>query len=607
MFPNNFAARVLRTTALLAGLSVVLLGQTTPPNSFVVTNLVASTAGTAQITDPNLLDPWGMSISGTSPFWVSNHLSGTSTLYNGSGVITPTVVKIAPGAASGAVLGRPTGQVFNAGAGFILPSGTKASFIFDTEDGTVQGWSSGAASVMLVDNSAAGAVYKGLATATSALGQTLYAANFRSGNIDVFDSTFKPATLAGGFKNTAIPAGFAPFNIWPIGTTMYVMYAKQDAAKFADTPGTGNGYVAAFDFNGNLQSTLVSGGVLNSPFGVAIAPAGWGPFGGALIVGNFGDGTVNAFDAKAGTLLGTLQNTSGAKIQLAGLWALLFGNGGRGGDVNTLYFVAGNPTPPPGGGTAIAPRGILGSIAPPAAIKQVLSAASFTAGSVAPGELVTILGQSVGLSPSVAAVIPTSGFLGTQLQQPGTTFTARVTVNGINAPLIYSNGNQTSVQVPYAVAGLPSADFVITANGQTTDKFTVPVVPTAPGLFTSNVTGSGQVVAFNQDGTLNSTANAAAKGSFIQLYATGEGVVNPNGIDGFVQSGYVRVPAGAVSVSIGGSASSPATFAGSIPGLLTGLTLVEAQIPAATATGAVPVVLTIAGASSPAGATISVK
>jgi uncharacterized protein (TIGR03437 family) len=388
---------------------------------------------------------------------------------------------------------------------------------------------------------------------------------------------------------------------------MYVTYAKQDAAKFGDVAGAGNGYVAAYDFNGNLQSTLVSGGVLNSPFGVAIAPAGWGPFGGALIVGNFGDGTVNAFDAKTGALLGTLQNTSGTKIQLAAPWALLFGNGGRGGDVNTLYFVAGNPTPGPGV-TAIAPRGILGSIAPPAAIKQVLSAASFSAGSgVAPGELVTILGQSVGCSPSVAAAIPTSGFLGTQLQQPGTTFSARVTVNGIDAPLTYSNGNQTSVQVPYAVAGMASADFVVTANGQTTAKFTVPVVAAAPGLFTDNFSGSGQIVAFNQDGTLNTTANPAAKGSYIQMYATGEGLVNPSGVDGAIQTGYVRVPAAAVTVSIGGAAASSATFAGSIPGLLTGLTLVEAQIPSATASGAIPVVLTIGGVSSPAGATISVK
>src|SRR5215469_15523868 len=150
MFPNNFAARVLRTTALLAGLSSALAAQAPPPNAFVVTNLVASTPGTAQITDPNLLDPWGVSFSGTGPFWVSNHLSGTSTLYNGSGVITPTVVKIAPGAASGTALGKPTGQIFNAGAGFILPSGTKASFVFDTEDGTLQGWSSGAASVIVV-------------------------------------------------------------------------------------------------------------------------------------------------------------------------------------------------------------------------------------------------------------------------------------------------------------------------------------------------------------------------------------------------------------------------------------------------------------------------
>src|SRR5205085_4916835 len=139
-------------------------------------------------------------------------------------------------------LGRPTGQVNNAGAGFILPGGTRASFIFATEDGTIQGWNTGSASVTMVDNSGQSAVYKGLATATSALGQTLYAANFRSGNIDVFDSTFKPATVAGGFRNAAIPADFAPFNIWPVGNTMYVMYAKQDATKFFDVRGAGNGY-----------------------------------------------------------------------------------------------------------------------------------------------------------------------------------------------------------------------------------------------------------------------------------------------------------------------------------------------------------------------------
>jgi uncharacterized protein (TIGR03118 family) len=183
---------------------------------------------------------------------------------------------------------------------FLLANGNPASFIFATEDGTISAWNGGTVTQVMVDNSKAGAVYKGLALNPSATAPMLYAANFNSGKIDVFNGTYSPLTVPGGFTDANIPAGFAPFNIRPVNGKLYVMYAKQDANKFLDIAGPGNGYVDTFDFNGNLLARLVSGAPLNSPWGVAQAPAGWGAFGGAILVGNFGDGTINAFDPTSG-------------------------------------------------------------------------------------------------------------------------------------------------------------------------------------------------------------------------------------------------------------------------------------------------------------------
>ncbi len=588
----------------LLGVAATSFAQT-PKNIYLQTPLVASVPGLAPITDPNLLDPWGISFSATSPFWTSNHLSGTSTLYNGSGVITPTVVTIPAGSASGKVPGRPTGQVQNFTANFLLPGSTKASFIFSTEDGTISAWNGGTVAIVLVDNSPQSAVYKGLGIGTSALGSTLYAPNFRSGNIDVFDGSFKPATVAGGFKDPGIPAGYAPFNIWTVNGSLYVAYAQQDANKFFEVVGAGLGYVSQFDFDGNLKSHLISGGALNAPWGLAMAPANWGAFGGALLVGNFGDGRINAFDPKSGTLLGTLQDPNGNPLQISGLWAIAFGNGGRGGDVNTLYYQAGNVSPKPGV-TAVTPRGILGSIAPPAAITSVLNAASFQGGTVAPGEIVTIIGQTVGVTPSVATVIPTSGFLPTSLLEPGTPYTTSVTVNGIAAPILYANGNQTSIQVPYTVGSSGTASFVVTTAGQSTLAFPVPIAPTAPGLFTSDTSGKGQIVVLNQDGSVNTAKNPAAKGSYVILYMTGEGALNPASFSGIIETGFVRVPLSSVSTTIGGT-TAPAVFAGSLPGSISGVLLVEVIVPSGAPSGAVPVTVTAGGATSPAGTTISVQ
>ncbi len=573
--------------------------QTTGANSYVQINLVSNTKGMAPVIDPNLVDPWGISISTSSPFWISNHLSGTSTLYNGGGTITPTVVKIPAAAASAAgALGRPTGQVQNnlstaSPVPFLLPTpnGKTASFIFDTDDGTISAWNGSvvaSTAVITVDNSASKAVYKGLAIGTSAQGPTLYAANFYSGNIDVFSGTWAPITLAGAFADPSVPAGFAPFNIWNIGGKLYVTYAKQNVAKNLDVGAAGNGYVAVFDLNGNLIAHLVSGGVLNSPWGVAIAPASWGAFGGALLVGNFGDGKINAFNATTGAPLGTLMTPGGQPVTIPGLWAILFGNGKSGGDTNTLYFTAGVPNGSP------TPFGLLGALAPPAAIAQIYNAASELPGNVAPGEIVLLEGQSVGPSPSVTSTIPATGGLPTVTNATNPVNTTTVTFNGTAAPILYAGSGGTAVQVPYEVAGSSSATVVLTVGSQTA-QFTVGVSPTAPGFFTVDLSGKNAIVALNADGTVNSSANPAARGSQITMFATGEGVTAPADSDGVVETTAARVPVAALGVQING-VGVPMPTSGSLPADVSGVLQLTVTIPANLfSTGPVPVVLIAGG------------
>jgi uncharacterized protein (TIGR03118 family) len=238
--PTSFGT-VATTLAGFAIMSLTVQAQTTSkPNVYVQHNLVSDIPGMADVTDPNLVDPWGVSTSATSPFWVSDAGKSRSTLYNGSGAITAVVVSI-PAGAKGTPNSSPSGQVNNNTTAFLLANGTKASFIFATEDGTISAWNGGTASTVMVDNSGAGAVYEGLAIGTSANGATLYAANFKTGNIDVFDGKFAPATLAGNFTDPTLPAGFAPFNIWNLNGTLYVMYAQQNAAKTRNTAGAGLG------------------------------------------------------------------------------------------------------------------------------------------------------------------------------------------------------------------------------------------------------------------------------------------------------------------------------------------------------------------------------
>ena len=571
-------ASLILSLLLLSGTAIFAAAA----NVYLQHNLVADTPGIADVTDPNLINPWGISTSAASPFWISDNGAGRSTLYNGSGAIVPLVVTI-PGTSG---TGDPTGQVNNNTTGFVLANGKPASFIFSTEDGTIAAWNAGStASVMVTSTNA---VYKGLAVASTASGPMLYAANFRSGKIDVFNGSFAPTTVSGGFADASVPANFAPFNISALGGKLYVAYAMPDNELHDDVAGPGNGYVAVFDFNGNLITHLVSQGPLNSPWGLAIAPSTFGAFAGDLLVGNFGDGKINAFDPATGAMAGTLQDANGNPIVIDGLWALLFGNGATGGDKNTLYFTAG-----PGDEE----HGLFGSLAPPETILSIQNGASQLPGNIAPGEVVVITGLTIGPSPTASAVLPTSGAVSASLAGDSITF------NGWPAPILYTGASQVAVLVPYELGGFFSANLVIKYHGQTA-QMTVPASYSAPGIFTMDYTGSGQAVAINSDGSINSTNNPAATDSVITFYATGEGSTYPPGEDGVVNDRIIRTPQLPVSLTIGGQ---PAriVYAGTAFGSVQGVMQVEALIPSGV-TGTVPLELTVGAASSQTTATITV-
>ena len=308
------------------------------------TNLVSDGAVAAAFTDPNLKNPWGISYSPTGAFWVSDNATGLTTLYSGTGAIQSLVVTIPP--ASGKATGAPTGQVFNGnGADFVVTEGSKsgaADFLFATEDGTISGWSPAvdtANAVIAVNRSAVGlgAVYKGLALYTDKTGTTsLLATDFRNNEIDVFDSSF---TLKASFRDSALPADYAPYNIAVLGRRIYVTYAKQDAAKHDSVSGHGLGAVESIELSGHVRERFI-GGKLNAPWGLAIVPSGWGNLSHHLLVGNFGDGRITSFNDKL-IQRRQLKTPGGAPVKIDGLWGLIPGNGGGGGNTNTLYFAAG--------------------------------------------------------------------------------------------------------------------------------------------------------------------------------------------------------------------------------------------------------------------------
>lgn len=305
---------------------------------FVQDNLVTDdpTINTARILDPALVNPWGVSFSGGSPFWVSDNGTGVATLYN---VNPATNVPVKQGlTVTIPGDGTVTGQVFSGTAAF-----NGDAFLFVNEDGTVSGWRGalGTTAEILQTGSAAN-VYKGSALGVVGGHSYLYAANFRTGAIDVLKGDAGAPNLTGTFTDPNLPSGFAPFNVQRLGSTVYVTYAKQDPAKHDDVEGLGNGFVNAFDLNGNLLGRVGSQGTLDSPWGLAIAPSTFGNFAGDLLVGNFGDGHINAFNPLTNSFIGQLTGADGAPVSIDGLWTLTPGNGAGAGSAAKLYFTAGS-------------------------------------------------------------------------------------------------------------------------------------------------------------------------------------------------------------------------------------------------------------------------
>lgn len=308
------------------------------------TNLISDLPGLAQQTDPNLVNPWGIVAGPTTPFWISDNNAGVSTLYTGQGQPVPLVVSIP--AAPGNSAGTPTGVVFNGQDEFhVSKNGTTGAslFIFASEDGIISGWNpqvDPTHAIVAVNNSSS-AVYKGLTLVRTSRGDFLYAANIHAGTIDVFDQSFAPVHFFGNFIDRHLPQGYAPFNIASLNGLLYVSYAKQNAQKDGDVAGEGHGIIDVFDVFGDFLFRLVSHGRLNSPWGMAMAPANFGAFSRDLLVGNFGNGHINVYDPFTGHFEGELKNQQGEPIVIDHLWGLTFGNGNKAGPTNTLFFTAG--------------------------------------------------------------------------------------------------------------------------------------------------------------------------------------------------------------------------------------------------------------------------
>jgi uncharacterized protein (TIGR03118 family) len=336
---------------LLGGVSAVASAQT--GNSYQVTNLISDGSVTASVTDPNLINPWGIGIGST--VWISGEKSGREIVTTATGT-EKFDVNIPP--ASGNALGQPTGVIFSGAAkGFVLPVGAPPTFLFATHDGTISGWNAvlgmnGSTAQIVVNNGANNAAYTGLALLNNSAGTYLLAANFgQSSDIEVYDTTFKQVKLGGNFTDPKLPAGYSPFSVHVLGNQVFVAYALRSTTTtngvtdFKQTVGAGDGILDVFDLNGNFVATAVSGGNLNAPWGVAMAPSTFGVFGGDLLVGNFGDGVINVYNPTTYAFQGQLIESTGKAISNPSLWEIVFGTSTATppgtGDPDTLFFTSG--------------------------------------------------------------------------------------------------------------------------------------------------------------------------------------------------------------------------------------------------------------------------
>ncbi|HSI56408.1 MAG TPA: TIGR03118 family protein [Ideonella sp.] len=335
----------LRHLALAGACTLGLAGPAAAAgaNAYAVQNLVSDGSVAAANTDAHLKNSWGVAFNPFGFVWLTNNHDGTSTLYDGNGVPQSLVVSVP--AADGVSMGSPTGIVYNGSADFIVSNGSlsgSSRFIFASEDGMISGWAP------TVDGTHAlravvtpGAIYKGIAIAGNGAGNLLYATDFHNARIDVFDRAFAPVATAGRFTDPALPPRFAPFGIQNINGNLYVTYAKRDAEGEDDVTGKGLGFVNVFDADGRLLRRVAAVKGLNAPWGIALAPANFGAFSNRLLIANFGDGTISAFDLQSGEFVGRLRTADGRALKIPGLWGMQFGNGLLSQPSNTLFFAAG--------------------------------------------------------------------------------------------------------------------------------------------------------------------------------------------------------------------------------------------------------------------------
>lgn len=479
---RRFAASLLKGAAVLTLALATASAFAQTAGSYSLTNILSDGFVPATVTDPNFIDPWG--ISGPSDFWIDTAVTGYSYVNFANGAIQ---FKATIPAAKGTGTGQPTGTVFNNTTGFVLSNGAKASFLFASLDGSIWGWngklfSSGNVSLKAIDNSSANAVYTAIALDPSAAGTVLLAANFGAGGkVEIYNQSFAPATLAGSFTDPNVPTGYAPYAIHVLANQVYVTYMLRSTSSYSETLGPNTGFVSVFDVNGNFVKRAITGGNLNSPWGMAIAPAGFGIYGGDLLVGNLGDGLINVYDPTTYAYLGQVTDATGAPILskypgagtasgYVGLWELVFGNGvvngtpstTNAGDPNTLYFTA---------GLDAETHGVFGSISQNAATGGTANFAFSTSTSVA-----TVTSNA---STSLTlAVAPINGFSGP------VTFTC----SGLPA-------NST--------CNFSAPTLTVTPNASATETLTI-----STGGYTGSSTGS--YTASNQHGPLGHSG----KGSY---------------------------------------------------------------------------------------------
>jgi uncharacterized protein (TIGR03118 family) len=597
----------MKSAALFAWFTLTSLASAS--TGYLVHNLVANAAGTADSTDPNLAGPWGVASSAAGPFWVCNGPTGRATTYTASATgfaVDSNVVVIPPKYRMPTPHGDDytrticTGIVANETSGFRISTGP-ATVILAGRGGTLSGWSgkqSSTSGQMMVDTSPAGWIYLGLAlVSTTTPTPQLFAPNFATGIVDVYDSNWSLVAMpAGAFSDPAMPRGFAPFNIEYLNGKLYVTYAKQSTGfavgGVSDVPGVGNGYVDVYDVSGKLLQHLIAQGPLNSPLGVAIAPVNFGRFGGALLVGNSGDGLIHAFNANTGALLGTLQDQNGADLQIAGLHGLRVGNGGDAGDPSAVYFAAA-PT-----GQSSGQFGIL--LANPAITGNVVNAATPGA-EIAPNTFVTITGA--GLS-AVTRAWQASDFNGPNL--PTSLSGVTVTINGQGAYPTYISPSQINILTPPNLQVGGPVTVVVSDNGLTNFPQAIQTGPFGPAFF---LLGNKYAVAQHANGTIvgpatlvpnNSTP--AAPGETIALFATGLGNTTPAFPAGQIVTAAASLAAPA-AVTIGGIPAS-VSFAGLVQA---GVYQVNATVPVSALSGDNPVTVQVGGYTSPGGVFVTVR